>query len=105
MELHTAVEILEDFQAWRLGKKDETKYKPKELTQALIVCIKEMKRVIEIRKSYKGMDDILALSFNDIRAMEETKKSGTNICIHEWRMMADRFDQTFYCKKCGLIIK
>lgn len=43
MTLETAIEILEHHQQWRLGKIDEMKYSPKELTQAIDELLKEIK--------------------------------------------------------------
>lgn len=44
MELQTAIEILEYFQQWRLGKRDDMIYEPKELTKALDVVLSEVKK-------------------------------------------------------------
>jgi hypothetical protein len=46
MELQTAIEILEYFQAWRLGKREDMIYEPKELTQALDIVLIEVKKFI-----------------------------------------------------------
>lgn len=43
MELQKAIEILEYHQEWRLGKRQEMIHKPKVLTEALDVVLKEVK--------------------------------------------------------------
>jgi hypothetical protein len=43
MELQTAIEILEQFQAWRLGKTEDVIVEPKTLTEALDVVLREVK--------------------------------------------------------------
>lgn len=43
MKLNEAIEILEYHQRWRLGKIDEMKYVPKQLTKALDVVLSEFK--------------------------------------------------------------
>ncbi len=43
MKLNEAIEILEYHQRWRLGKIDEMKYTPKQLTKALDVVLSEFK--------------------------------------------------------------
>jgi hypothetical protein len=46
MELQTAIEILEYFQAWRLGKREDMIHEPKELTEALDIVLSEVKKFI-----------------------------------------------------------
>lgn len=43
MELKTAIEILECHQEWRLGEKEEMKYKPNEITEALDILLEHAK--------------------------------------------------------------
>lgn len=43
MELQTAIEILEDFQAWRIGNTDDFMTLHKTLTGALDVVLREVK--------------------------------------------------------------
>lgn len=43
MELQTAIKILEDFQAWRLGKRNDFMHAPKTLTEALDVVLRDVK--------------------------------------------------------------
>ncbi len=44
MELSKAIEIIEYFQLWRLGEIDYMKYSPSELTEALNVILKTVKK-------------------------------------------------------------
>ncbi len=53
MKLNEAIEILEYHQRWRLGKIDEMKYTPKQLTKALDVVLK-----IAIKNAKPNMDKI-----------------------------------------------
>jgi hypothetical protein len=43
MELQKAIEILEYYQDWRLGKKEDMIYEPKELTEALDIVVSEVR--------------------------------------------------------------
>ncbi len=43
MELQTAIEIVEQFQAWRLGKTDDFMHQPKTFTEALDVVLRDVK--------------------------------------------------------------
>lgn len=45
MELHTAIEILEYHQKWRLGKREDMIYEPKKLTEALDIVLNEVKKL------------------------------------------------------------
>jgi len=45
MKLKEAIEILTYHQKWRLGKVDEMKYTPKELTEAIDVAIMALKTI------------------------------------------------------------
>jgi adenine-specific DNA methylase len=44
MELKTAIEILEYYQQWRLGKKEDMIHEPKKLTEALDMVLCEVKK-------------------------------------------------------------
>jgi hypothetical protein len=44
MELKTAIEILEYYQQWRLGKREDMIHEPKKLTEALDMVILEVKK-------------------------------------------------------------
>lgn len=44
MKLSKAITILEYHQRWRLGELEEMKYTPKELTEAIEVLLKEVKK-------------------------------------------------------------
>jgi len=44
MELQKAIEILEHHQQWRLGKIDDMKWKPRELTDALDLVLEQVKK-------------------------------------------------------------
>jgi hypothetical protein len=46
MKLQTAIEILEYYQAWRLGKREDMIHEPKELTEALDIVLSEVKKFI-----------------------------------------------------------
>lgn len=54
MDLHTAIEILEYHQAWRLGKKDDMIYTSKQLTDALDIVLFEVKKRNPTPKFKKG---------------------------------------------------
>jgi hypothetical protein len=45
MDLKKAIEILEYHQEWRLGKYDEMKYTPKELTKSINVVLNKVKNL------------------------------------------------------------
>ena len=45
MSLEKAIKVLEYHQEWRLGNKDIMKYKPKDITEALDVVLKEVKKL------------------------------------------------------------
>lgn len=45
MELKTAIEILEYYQEWRLGKREDMIHDPKRLTEALDMVLSEVKRI------------------------------------------------------------
>ena len=44
MDLKTAIEIVDFHQEWRVGKHEEMIYTPKEITEALDIVIKEVKK-------------------------------------------------------------
>ncbi len=44
MELKTAIEILEYYQQWRLGKREDMIHEPKKLTEALDMVLLEVKK-------------------------------------------------------------
>ena len=46
MELKKAIEILEYHQEWRIGKRDDMIYTPKELTQAFDLVLNAVKKYI-----------------------------------------------------------
>jgi hypothetical protein len=46
MKLQTAIEILEYYQAWRLGKIEDMIHEPKELTEAMDIVLSEIKKFI-----------------------------------------------------------
>ena len=45
MELKTAIEILEYYQEWRLGKREDMIHEAKKLTEALDMVILEVKKI------------------------------------------------------------
>lgn len=49
MELKTAIEILEYYQEWRLGKRDDMIHEPKVLTEALDVVLEAVKSKLTIK--------------------------------------------------------
>ena len=49
MDIKQAIEILDYHQKWRLGKLDEMKYTPKELTKAFDVVINYVKETIKTK--------------------------------------------------------
>lgn len=55
MKLKEAIEILSYHQKWRLGKVDEMKYSPKQLTEALDIALKLLNGIFKTQKT----DDIL----------------------------------------------
>jgi hypothetical protein len=44
MELQTAIEILEYYQEWRLGKREDIIHEPKKLTEAIDAVLSEIKK-------------------------------------------------------------
>ncbi len=44
MELQTAIEILEYYQEWRLGKRQDIIHEPKKLTEAIDAVLSEIKK-------------------------------------------------------------
>lgn len=48
MELQTGIEILEYHQEWRLGKREDMIYEPKQITEALDVVLSEVKNRLVI---------------------------------------------------------
>lgn len=45
MELRTAIEILEYYQEWRLGKREDMIHEPQKLTEALDLVLSEVKKI------------------------------------------------------------
>jgi hypothetical protein len=44
IELQTAIEILEYYQEWRLGKREDIIHEPKKLTEAIDAVLSEVKK-------------------------------------------------------------
>jgi hypothetical protein len=66
MELKTAIEILEYYQAWRLGKREDMIHEPKKLTEALDMVLCEVKKLgmeEEVLKELIKEMELRAVSF------------------------------------------
>lgn len=76
MELQTAIEILEYYQEWRLGKREAMIHEPKKLTEALDIVLSEVKK----------------FRLGDVSSM----------CEHPWNsVIGDGEMKPAKCLKCG----
>ena len=67
MELTTAIEILEYYQEWRLGKRDDMIHEPKKLTEALDVVLFNIKAMLKNEKDNKNLKELIAETFTSLR--------------------------------------
>lgn len=76
MELQTAIEILEQFQSWRLNKRDDIMHQPKTLTEALDVVLREVN--VDLKNETKPLKQP-AVSSSSLNTYHIETKDGSGI--------------------------
>jgi hypothetical protein len=67
MELKTAIEILEYYQRWRLGEKDDIPHDSKKITEAIDIVLVNVKTFIQKEKDNKDLKEFIGETFTNLR--------------------------------------
>jgi hypothetical protein len=102
MELKTAIEILEYYQEWRLGKRDDMIHEAKKLTEALDMVL------LEVKKINLGMEEevlkelIIEMELRVVAFEKNAESLGTEM-YHYWN--GRRSEAAFMVEKLTWILE
>ena len=103
MELKKAIEILEYYQQWRLGKKEDMIHEPKKLTEALDMVILEVKKISLGMEEEQVLKELLKEMELRVVTFEKNAESLGTEMYHYWN--GRRSEAAFMVEKLTWILE